>query len=233
MIVAIMQPYFFPYIGYFQLMRAVDTFVFYDDAQYMKGGWINRNRILLDHQPSWLTLPVKHDSRTVSINRRSYLLDKGTEPVKGKLQSAYAKTSAFKDVFSFVNDILDFDDSNVAAFNINLLCKTSQRLGIDCNFISSSRIEQPDGLRGEAKVIRLCKTLGADHYINPIGGVELYDPQDFAAAGLKLSFLRTMVAPISLRDGEAHLSVIDTAMRTGWGGVRAQLDQYEIIDRKP
>lgn len=232
MIVAIMQPYFFPYIGYFQLMRAVDMFIFYDDAQYMKGGWINRNRILLDHQSSWLTLPVKHDSRTVRINRRSYLLDEGVEPVKGKLQSAYATVPAFKETYPFVSSLLDFGEPNVAAFNANLLRETAQRLDIDCRFAASSEITQPNELHGEAKIISLCKALGADHYINPIGGVELYDSHHFAEAGLRLSFLRTTVSPLHLREGETHLSILDTVMRTDWEGARSRLNQYNILSKE-
>jgi hypothetical protein len=80
MIVAILQPYFFPYIGYFQLMQAVDVFVIYDDAQYMKGGWINRNRIRCSGKSTWLTLPVRRDSRELSINQREYLLADGDAP---------------------------------------------------------------------------------------------------------------------------------------------------------
>jgi hypothetical protein len=232
MIVAIMQPYFFPYIGYFQLMRAVDAFVFYDDVQFIKRGWINRNRILVGNQPSWLTLPMKHDGQTVNINRRNYLLGKDVESTKGKLQSAYASAPAFKQVYPFVRDLLDFDNPNVALFNANLLCRMAQCLGISCRFATSSEIAQPDGLRGEAKIIYLCKALGADHYINPIGGVELYDRERFAEAGLRLSFLRTTSPPTRFDGGEAHLSIIDTMMRVGPSRCREQLIQYELLDEK-
>jgi WbqC-like protein family len=82
MIVSIMQPYFFPYIGYFQLAACSDIFVFHDDVQYIKGGWVNRNRILRDGQPRWLTLPVRKGASRLTIQQRQYQLD---EPVTARV----------------------------------------------------------------------------------------------------------------------------------------------------
>ena len=232
MIVAIMQPYFFPYIGYFQLMHAVDAFVFYDDVQYIKRGWVNRNRILANNRPSWLTLPVKRDHQTVAINRRIYALEDGVEPAKMKLQSAYEGATAFEEAYPFVSDLLDFDNPNVASFNINLLRQIALQLGLRCKFLISSEIEQPDGLHGEAKIINLCKTLGADDYINVIGGVDLYDPKHFAQTGLNLSFLQCTCAPTPLQNGEAQLSIIHTIMRAGFVECRTLLDQYKVLNKE-
>lgn len=232
MIVAIMQPYFFPYIGYFQLMRAVDQFVFYDDAQYMKNGWINRNRIAIGEEEKWITLPVKHTGLHTKINERQYILEENIETIKRKLLAAYSRASNFRKGYAFVCDLLDFDDSNVAVFNANLLRESAQQLGIDCRFTVSSRIAQSGGLRGEAKVIDMCKVLGADHYINPIGGLELYDPEHFSEAGLRLSFLRTTLPPTHFRNGEAHLSIVDTVMHNEWEGAQSQLERCEILSKE-
>lgn len=230
MIVAIMQPYFFPYIGYFQLMRAVDQFVFYDDAQYMKNGWINRNRIAIGKGETWITLPVKHSGLRTKINERHYILKENVEAIKRKLVAAYSSAPNFEKAYRFVSDLLDLDDSNVAVFNANLLRESAGRLGVNCQFAFSSEIAQSDGLRGEAKVIDMCKALGADHYINPIGGLELYDPQHFSEAGLRLSFLQTTVS-LAHPEG-AHLSIIDILMRSGWEKARSELDRYKILSKE-
>ena len=225
-----MQPYFFPYIGYFQLMHAVDTFVFYDDVQFIKNGWINRNRILVGDRPSWLTLPVKRDGHhTDCINHRRYALDEGVESVRGKLHSCYSRARGFEETYPFVDGLLGFSSANVALFNANLLRHTAQSLGLDCCFATSSEVAKSAGLHGEAKVIELCRTLGADHYINAIGGLGLYDPRRFAEAGLRLSFLRTSVPPELLRDGPAHLSILDGMFRESRARTVDKLDRYELI----
>lgn len=225
-----MQPYFFPYIGYFQLMQAVDLFVFYDDAQYMKGGWINRNRILLGNETSWITLPVKHDSVSLSINQRSYLLTEGIELTKRKLRAAYATVPAFAEVFPFLCELLDFQDENVATFNANLLCVLARKLGIRCDFAMSSQIQKTTGLHGEAKVIDLCQRIGADGYVNAIGGVQLYDPHHFDAAETRLSFLRTKVVPQEFDSGAQYLSIVHELMCHGTAGVADLLGSYELLN---
>ena len=230
MIVAIMQPYFFPYIGYFQLMQAVDVFVFYDDVQFIKNGWINRNRILVRDHPIWLTLPVRRDGHhTDHINQRSYALDAGAESVKRKLRSAYVCAGDFGTNYSFVSDLLDFHSPNVALFNANLLRHTARRFGIGCRFVTSSEVVESAGLRGVDKVIGLCRALGAEHYINSIGGLGLYDPQCFAAAGLRLSFLRTSVLPEPLPNGPAHLSILNAMFRESPERIADMLDCYELV----
>ncbi|HET7561921.1 MAG TPA: WbqC family protein [Rhodanobacteraceae bacterium] len=232
MIVTIMQPYFFPYIGYFQLMHAVDVFVFYDDVQFIKGGWINRNRILVGGRLHWLTLPLKHDALSKAINQRFYVLGKTTQQVKQKLNAAYFRSHAFNDSSGFLYELLDFGNPNVAAFNMNLLRKTAEQLNLRCNFVTSSEIGVSKDLNGESRVIRLCEALGANHYINPIGGASLYDPAHFANAGLRLSFLRTACSPTRFEDGEAYLSIVDLVMREGFDGCRPQLGQYKILSKE-
>lgn len=230
MIVAIMQPYFFPYIGYFQLMRAVDTFVVFDDVQYIERGWVNRNRIRSSGTATWLTLPVHKASRQLPINQRHYQLADGSavRRIEQRLQASYAKAPCRAEAVPVISAVLGCDDDNVAAFNANLLEVLADRLGIGCRFLVSSRIDKPKGLKGQAKVIDLCRRIGASHYINPIGGLPLYDAATFDAAGLRLSFLRTTATPATLADGPQHLSIIDGLMHTGFAGCRAQLGHYEL-----
>jgi hypothetical protein len=229
MIVAIMQPYFFPYIGYFQLMKAVDIFVFYDDVQYMKGGWVNRNQIEIDGAPSWITMPIRSASLAKTINEREYLLKDGVAPIKNKLRAAYAKSSEFTETFQFISSLLDFGNANVAAFNINLLIKAAHRFGINCEFLLSSDIEKPADLRNEEKLIDLCQRIGTTQYINAAGGMKLYNTEHFAAAGLQLSFLQTKAKPVHFNGGNRHLSIIDSAMRHGMRHCSSQLSEFELL----
>lgn len=225
-----MQPYFFPYIGYFQLMHAVDAFVFYDDAQYIKGGWINRNRIRNGGEISWLTMPVHHASIKLPINQRHYQLGDGTavRRVEQRLQASYARAPCRSEAAPVISALLGYDDDNVATFNANLLEQLARRLGIGCRFLVSSRIDKPEGLKGRARIVDLCRRIGASRYINPIGGVPLYDAASFDAAGLQLSFLRTTAIPAPLADGPQHLSIIDGLMHSGLAGCQAQLGHYEL-----
>lgn len=232
MIAAIMQPYFFPYIGYFQLMKAVDVFVFYDDAQYMKGGWINRNRILKNGKPGWVTLPVHRASVTLAINQRHYLLDgDAVGQVQQKVRAAYGQAPYYHEAYSTLAELLEFKESNVARYNANLLTALARRLGIGCRFLTSSKIDKPDELRGEAKIIDLCHRIGASHYVNAIGGRDLYRPDSFRDAGMRLSFLHTQVSPEPLPSGPQHLSIIHSLMCHGLDRCRDRMTSYALLDQ--
>jgi len=229
MIVAIMQPYFFPYIGYFQLMQVVDTFVFFDDVQYIDRGWVNRNRIPLDDKSAWLTMPVRNASRSLPINQREYLLDEGVRTIKRKLQTVY-RTMDVSESFETINNLLDFTDANVAHFNAESLRDIAKRLGIRCRFVNASEVmNSQEGLRGEARVLELCKRLRARHFINPIGGVGLYTPSRFDDSEIKLSFFRTTAPPSKTTSGPMHFSIIDLMMRHGIRGCRKLLTNHEIL----
>lgn len=228
-----MQPYFFPYIGYFQLMHAVDVFVFHDDVQYIKGGWINRNRILVDNRIDWLTRPVKNAASNLPINQRHFTDDSSsTDKLKRRIAGAYTKSQAFDDISKTVFDLLTFPDTNIASFNCNALTTIARKLGIRCRFVKSSEFEWPDQLRGQDKVIGLCRRLGADRYINPVGGVELYSPTAFVAAGISLSFLRTSAPATLTESGPQHLSVIDGLMHEGFNGYGQLLSRYTLFEKE-
>ena len=233
MIAAIMQPYFFPYIGYFQLMNAVDVFVFYDDAQYMKGGWINRNRILVNSEPAWLTLPTRKASVKAPINQRQYVLEgRGIEVIKQRLNASYAKAPAYDEVSPPICELFHGGDSNVASFNTRSLKAVAQRLGISCKFMTSSEIDKPADLRGEARVLDICRRIGATMYINPIGGIALYDAAAFAESGIDLRFLRS--EPTSYTQfGHPHvpfLSIIDVLMFNPTAVANDMLGHYQLIE---
>lgn len=222
-----MQPYFFPYIGYFQLMHAVDLFVFHDDVQYTKEGWINRNRIPVGGKPAWLTMPVRKDSHSLTIDKRAYLLEQGVTRIKRKLQAAYPGTKASPER-QLIYDLLDFPEATVARFNANLLRRLADALGLRCDFMDASTLAIGPDVHGEDRVIRICQALGARHYVNPIGGTALYDPEHFAGAGIELSFLSTTIDPTRTSEGPVHFSIIDHLIRTGLPATRSLLPEFTL-----
>jgi hypothetical protein len=230
--VAVMQPYFFPYVGYFQLIAQSDVFVLYDDVQYRKGGWINRNRILLNGRGLWLTLPVQKAPLRFKINQRHYkLLPIVIGRLLRRLETAYRKAPHFEAVFPVVREILQFDDSNVAAFNANLIRRLAAHLDLGTRILSSSALEVDDRLRGPERVIAICRQLGATRYINPIGGACLYGSEQFVRAGIRLSLLRSAAPPYA-QFGQAaipSLSIIDAMMFNDHWQLRQLLDGCQLI----
>lgn len=225
-----MQPYFFPYIGYFQLMRAVDRFVFFDDVQYINRGWVNRNRIPVGDSAKWLTFPVAQDNRDRSIRERHYMLDDGSiDAIKRKISAAYSRAPAFAEVFPVVESLLDITESAVSIFNVNALVTIARRMGLQCGFMNSSDLEIASSLRGQDRVLAICSKLGATQYVNAIGGRELYDAQSFSAHGIELSFLRSTTPPFQLANGPQYLSILHHLMHLGFANTAALLDDHEFV----
>lgn len=228
-----MQPYFFPYIGYFQLMLHSDVFVLYDDVQYSKGGWINRNRILADGAPSWITLPVLNAPLRMHINQRRYRLENmDTQRIVRQIKAAYRKAPQFSSVFLLVQDIMTFRDSNVAAFNANLIRRIAAHLGIHKQILLSSTLDEDSRVSGGERVIHICKVLKATHYVNPIGGTRLYLGEHFAKHQIILNFLEPVPAPYP-QFGEGFvpfLSIIDVMMFNSVNEIKTILNQFKLLD---
>lgn len=229
MIAAIMQPYFFPYIGYFQLMNEVDTFVMLDDVQYVERSWMNRNRILLDNKSTWITMPVENASRSLPINKRRYILSAGTKNIRAKIEAAYRNAPYRDEVKSILDNVFSFNDQNVANFNANLLKAVADKLGIRCNILFSSKIGNDSHLRSEGRILDLCKKIRATHYINPIGGTALYDGKSFASEGIRLSFLKTTVTPEKHHGSLLYFSIIHDLACGGAQQVKSMLGSFDLI----
>lgn len=191
--IAIMQPYFFPYIGYFQLMNAVDEFVIYDNIEFTKKGWINRNRILIDGKDTYITLPLKKDSDFLNVKER-YLAEIWlTERKKmlNRIIESYRKSPHFNTVYPIIEKCFLFEEKNLFQFILNSIKAINEYLGISTSLIISSNIPIDHHLKAENKVVEICKSRNADSYINPIGGTELYNKDDFKKEGINLFFLKT------------------------------------------
>lgn len=214
--VAIMQPYFCPYIGYFQLMDYVDEFIIYDNIQYTKKGWINRNRIIENGKDSLLTLPLKNGpSKANVINRElSYSWTKERDKIYNRIYNLYKKAPHFKASFEVIEDFLFSPDTNLFNYILNSIKRINTYLNINTNIVISSTLDIDHGLKSQDKVLALCKEVKATHYINPIGGVKLYVKDTFFKQQTYLNFLKTdnIIYPQFNNDFIPFLSIIDVMM---------------------
>lgn len=227
--IGIMQPYFMPYIGYFQLMKAVDKYVVYDDVNYIKGGWVNRNNILINGEKKLFSIALKEASPFKHFNQ-IFICD-DFRKLKKTIQLNYSKSKCFNDVMPLLDDIFNHPDKQLANFIANSFSVILQYLGINTELILSSTIEKNNSLTGQDKVLEICKNLNADTYYNAIGGQELYSKEVFASQGIDLQFLQTNFLPYQQNSKEfiAGLSIIDVLMNNSVEDVNNILDSYTLI----
>jgi hypothetical protein len=212
--VAIMQPYFFPYIGYFHLISSVDQFVIYDNIKYTKKGWINRNRYLVNDSISTFTLPLKKASDSLNINQRTIDPGFNRESFLNQLQGAYGKAPYCKQTMQVVENIVCYPEDNLFNFlknSIEILCTYFE---IETSIVVSSSIEVNHELRSQDKVIAICREMGAKTYINAIGGVDLYAADSFLLNDLQLRFIKSEAFQYDqlVAEFKPWLSIIDVMM---------------------
>ena len=234
--VAIMQPYFFPYIGYFQLINSVDVFIFYDDVNFMKKSWINRNYILLNNKKHLLTIPCKSITQSKAIN--VIKIDKANKAYKNILKTlevAYRKEAPYFDsVFPIIENLMSSNSVSISELAIESIVAVCRYLGIKTKFlVSSENYSETVDLEKSERLISICKILGADVYINSIGGISLYDKKDFDEYGIRLSFIKTF-ENISYAQGENQqfipsLSIIDVMMFNSVQKISGMLEKYELV----
>jgi hypothetical protein len=229
--VGIMQPYFLPYIGYWQLLAAVDRFVVYDNIQYAKKGWINRNRFLRNGADAFFTVPLKKGSDFLNVADRVIADDFDPRTVLNPLAAAYRKAPSFGDAFPVIEAIVSAAPRNLFEYLHHSITVTADYLGIRTPIVVSSTVPVDHALKGERKVLAICEALGATRYVNAIGGRELYAPASFAGQGIDLKFLQTR--PISYRQYDEpfvpFLSIVDVMMFNSRDAVRGMLGEYELV----
>lgn len=230
--VGIMQPYFLPYIGYFQLLNAVDKYVIYDNIQYTKKGWINRNRILQNGKDALITIPVEKDSDYLDIRERkvSETFDRGK--LINQIREAYRKAPYFNDIMPLAEDIINRNEENLFLYIYNSIIKVCGYLNIKTEIVVSSTLLIDHTLKGQDKVLAICKELRATEYYNAIGGQELYSSFVFAKENVTLSFLS--VNPIEYKqfgnDFIPCLSILDVMMFNSVDKIRMMLNDYKLLD---
>ena len=193
--VAIMQPYFAPYLGYFNLIAATDVFVFHDDVKYTKKGWINRNRICDGDSSKIISVSIAKDSDFRKINERITSQSFNPSKLHNEIREFLKKLRFSKDSDPFLSSIETnvAPNSNLAASLINLVKDFSSSLDLQSHFLNASDFELDPKLSGEARVLEICKLVGATIYVNPPGGEHLYSSQKFQRNGLTLAFLQPNV----------------------------------------
>ena len=231
--IAVMQPYFMPYIGYFQLINAVDEFVIYDNIEYTKKGWINRNRILVDGRDSYITLPLKKDSDYLDIRDRSladcWLIDK--YKMLNRITASYKKSPYFNLTFPIIESCVLFEEKNLFGFIHHSLLQVMEYLKITTPLIISSSIMVDHELKAEKKVMAICNARKADAYLNPIGGLQLYTKEDFKEHCLDLQFLKTNDLRYQQFENDfvPFLSIIDVMMFNSVNEIIGYLKSFYTI----
>jgi hypothetical protein len=230
---AIMQPYLFPYIGYFQLINSVDEFVIYDNIQYTKKGWINRNRILVNNKEQILTLPLQKDSDYLDIIDRkisnSWIEDR--KKLINVFKSSYNKAPYFSEIFGLIQECLCYDEKNLFKFILNSLNKINKYLEINTPIIVSSTINIDYSLKSQDKVLAICESQKATTYINSIGGTELYDKNIFKEKNIILNFIKSEKIEYKQFTNEfiPWLSIIDIMMFNSKDKIQEYLNSYTLI----
>ena len=234
--IGIMQPYVFPYIGYMNLVKASDKFVFYDDVNFIKKGWINRNRIMLMGEPYRFSIPLKHQSQNVLIKDTEVSnLHKFSEKFLLQLVSSYKKSPYKDSVLDYVREVLTCGHVSISEVAIGSVELFFKYLGIEKSFhYSSKEFSETRGLEKAERLIKITETLKSKHYINAIGGTSLYGKEFFASKGIKLDFVKPSLMPyehcnVSGSNFTPGLSIIDIMMNLSEHDIRSQLDNFELI----
>ena len=231
--VAIMQPYIFPYAGYFQLIKAVDKFIFYDDVNFIKKGWINRNQILINNQAHLISIPLQKASQNILIKDTLISYDSPwRNKLTTKIEMNYKKAPHFKAAFPIVKNIIEAQEKTISDLAILGIKKIAYYLELDTKFeLSSEMYQESKELKKENRLIQICKKNNADKYINPSGGEELYSKKDFYNKGMELQFIENSILPyqqFSFNSFISHLSIIDVLMFNSKEQITEMLQQYKL-----
>lgn len=232
---AIMQPYLFPYIGYFQLFKAADRFVIYDDVNFIKGGWINRNNLLINKNKTLFTVPLEGASpfnsiKDTKINAKLYPAWK----IKflRSVEQSYKKAPFYNLVYPMISEVFEnVDNQSISQLATRSIESVAKYLKLTTDIVSSSSMYENKELSGQDRVIDICLKEGARQYINVIGGVALYSKEDFSNHIIDLHFIQTLPLEYDQFGGQfvPSLSIIDVLMFNDAASVVTLLDKYELI----
>ena len=229
--IGIMQPYFLPYIGYFQLLNTVDKYVIYDNIQYTKKGWINRNRILQNGKDLLISIPIEKESDYLDVKERFISEEFNRKKLLNQIRESYRKAPYMEAVMPVMESIINYDDRNLFDFIFNSVKEICRYLDIKTEIIVSSTLNADHSLKGQDKVIAICKELGATDYYNAIGGQELYNSDDFKKENINLHFLSSN--PIEYKqfnnDFVPWLSILDVMMFNSVDEIKEMLNNYKLV----
>ncbi|MGB1197742.1 MAG: WbqC family protein [Thalassotalea sp.] len=229
---AIMQPYLFPYLGYFQLINTVDKFVIYDDVNYIKRGWVNRNRILVNGLPFMFTLPIHKPSQNTYIKNTNissnYLI--WQKKFRKTIVHAYRNAEFFDENVAMIDKILKCEKRTLSSYIENALKIICQALAIETKIVLSSNAYTNTHLKAQERIVDICKQENANMYINAIGGLALYQSEQFEQHNIELQFLKSH--EIEYQQMSEHyvpyLSILDQLMYTGLKKTKNSLAMYSL-----
>ncbi len=229
---AIMQPYFLPYFGYFQLIAAVDLFVLYDDIKYTKKGWINRNRMLQNGKAVTFSLPLKGDSDYLDVRERRLAENFDRDKLLNQFIGAYRHAPHFSRTITLLEQVMRYEDTNLFGFLHHSIARTCEHLGIATEIRVSSGVAVDRNLKGQDRVLAMCGELGASTYVNAIGGMGLYSGESFREKSVELKFVRSMPFEYPQFGDEfvPWLSIIDVMMFNPRETIAAVTsDSYDLV----
>ncbi|WP_375234782.1 WbqC family protein [Winogradskyella sp.] len=231
--IAVMQPYFFPYIGYFQLINAVDEFVFYDDVNFMKKSYINRNSMLLNQKAFQFTVPLKDASQNKLIKDVEVFKDqKWFNGFFKTLEHAYKSAPFYKEVLQIVNNVFNHDYNTISELSIKSVLEVCNYLNINCKFsISSKDYSSSKSFNKTERLISIAKQSGKQTYVNTIGGQSLYNKSEFKAHDIDLAFIETQAIEYKQfsNDFVPFLSILDVLMFNSKASIKDLLGKYSLV----
>jgi hypothetical protein len=212
LIVSVMQPYFFPYIGYWQLINESDIFILFDDVQYIKKGFIDRNTIIFNSQPLKIKLELKKSSQNKKINQ--IFIGNNRCSILNQIDSSYKKAPNYKNFMPIVENIMLNEEENLARFLGYSILKIAEYLNIDTVFKYSSDFKTFTS--GKEKIKDLTILNKGNIYLNMIGGKRLYDREEFLKSGINLMFMNcnTIIYPQSSNLFLPFVSILDVCFNT-------------------
>jgi hypothetical protein len=232
---AIMQPYFLPYIGYFQLINAVDEFILFDTPQFIRHGWIERNRILNQKgEPIYVKVPLKKHNRGTPI--KDIIVNNSEnwkEKILAQLVTYKKKAPHYWKVIALIKTIFEFESDSIVEINHNALLKVCEYLKIDTpiSIWSKMDIEIDPVNAPDEWALNICKALNADIYYNPVGGASFFDKNKYERAGIEIKFLEMIPNPYKQFSNHfvPFLSIIDVMMFCEPGEINNSLNTFNFI----
>lgn len=230
--VALMQPYFLPYLGYFQLIAASDCFVLYDNVQFIKNGWIERNRYLLEGEPKWFGLPLAKGSHSQLINQRQISPHVDIDAIMSRLAFAYRKAPHAERTLTWLEALLKLPAHNIAEFNELALRSCCSLLRIHTPIVRASEWAPVSHAKGQDRVLETIRAIGGTRYLNPVAGGAMYDSVEFANAGYALELLEPELGAYEQlgKPFVPALSILDVLMFNELDTVSAWARRGKVID---
>ena len=234
--VAVMQPYLFPYIGYWQLINAVDKFVILDDVNYIMRGYINRNEILLNKERYRFSIPISKASQNKLImNTKLNFSQDAREKFLKTIENAYKKSPYFNNIMPLLQEIIKYENEDLTGYIVNSIEKIMQYLSVNTKIYISSKLNKNNDLKAEDRILEICRYMNADCYINPTGGRKLYHHEKFEKQNINLYFLDTDIMQIKYYQNqkkfEESLSIIDILMFNSISKIQNFLVAYSLNEK--